>query len=141
MIKIEQSKLIVPISQGEEFYNGLGFLSRDGKMIRCPREPHIFTGSTRCSASLPGLICIWASVDERRMSTRSLFSSDTDAGRHLRLRSSWSMLSRSLLRLGARRVLRQDCRNSLGGIHERRVLLGFAAPRGRDLFVRFPRLT
>ena len=33
----------VPISQGEEFYNGLRFLGRDVEMVRYPREPHIFT--------------------------------------------------------------------------------------------------
>ena len=33
----------VPISQGEEFYNGLRFLGRDVQMVRYPREPHIFT--------------------------------------------------------------------------------------------------
>jgi dipeptidyl aminopeptidase/acylaminoacyl peptidase len=33
----------VPISQGEEFYNGLRFLGRDAVMVRYPREPHIFT--------------------------------------------------------------------------------------------------
>jgi len=33
----------VPISQGEEFYNGLRFLGRDVVMVRYPREPHIFT--------------------------------------------------------------------------------------------------
>jgi dipeptidyl aminopeptidase/acylaminoacyl peptidase len=33
----------VPISQGEEFYNGLRFLGRDTLMVRYPREPHIFT--------------------------------------------------------------------------------------------------
>jgi dipeptidyl aminopeptidase/acylaminoacyl peptidase len=33
----------VPISQGEEFYNGLRFLGRDVIMVRYPREPHIFT--------------------------------------------------------------------------------------------------
>jgi len=33
----------VPISQGEEFYNGLRFLGRDVRMVRYPREPHIFT--------------------------------------------------------------------------------------------------
>lgn len=33
----------VPISQGEEFYNGLRFLGRDATMVRYPREPHIFT--------------------------------------------------------------------------------------------------
>ena len=33
----------VPISQGEEFYNGLRFLGRDTIMVRYPREPHIFT--------------------------------------------------------------------------------------------------
>lgn len=33
----------VPISQGEEFYNGLRFLGRDTQMVRYPREPHIFT--------------------------------------------------------------------------------------------------
>lgn len=32
----------VPISQGEEFYNGLRFLGRDAEMVRYPREPHIF---------------------------------------------------------------------------------------------------
>jgi dipeptidyl aminopeptidase/acylaminoacyl peptidase len=33
----------VPVSQGEEFYNGLHFLGRDARMVRYPREPHIFT--------------------------------------------------------------------------------------------------
>ena len=33
----------VPISQGEEFYNGLLFMGRETEMIRYPREPHIFT--------------------------------------------------------------------------------------------------
>jgi dipeptidyl aminopeptidase/acylaminoacyl peptidase len=33
----------VPISQSEEFYNGLRFLRRDVVMVRYPREPHIFT--------------------------------------------------------------------------------------------------
>jgi dipeptidyl aminopeptidase/acylaminoacyl peptidase len=33
----------VPISQGEEFYNGLRFLGRDVRMVRYPREQHIFT--------------------------------------------------------------------------------------------------
>jgi len=33
----------VPISQGEEFYNGLRFLGRDAVMVKYPREPHIFT--------------------------------------------------------------------------------------------------
>lgn len=33
----------VPISQGEELYNGLRFLGRDVQMVRYPREPHIFT--------------------------------------------------------------------------------------------------
>ncbi|QNI30546.1 S9 family peptidase [Alloacidobacterium dinghuense] len=33
----------VPISQGEEFFNGLRFLGRDTVMVRYPREPHIFT--------------------------------------------------------------------------------------------------
>jgi dipeptidyl aminopeptidase/acylaminoacyl peptidase len=33
----------VPISQGEELYNGLRFLGRDVHMVRYPREPHIFT--------------------------------------------------------------------------------------------------
>jgi dipeptidyl aminopeptidase/acylaminoacyl peptidase len=33
----------VPISQGEEFYNGLHFLGRDTLMVKYPREPHIFT--------------------------------------------------------------------------------------------------
>ncbi len=32
----------VPISQGEEFYNGLRFLHKDVQMVRYPREPHIF---------------------------------------------------------------------------------------------------
>ncbi len=32
----------VPISQGEEFYNGLRFLKKDVLMVRYPREPHIF---------------------------------------------------------------------------------------------------
>jgi dipeptidyl aminopeptidase/acylaminoacyl peptidase len=32
----------VPISQGEEFYNGLRFLHKDVEMVRYPREPHIF---------------------------------------------------------------------------------------------------
>ena len=32
----------VPISQGEEFYNGLRFLHKDAQMVRYPREPHIF---------------------------------------------------------------------------------------------------
>lgn len=33
----------VPISQGEEFFNGLRFLGRKVDMVRYPREPHIFT--------------------------------------------------------------------------------------------------
>jgi dipeptidyl aminopeptidase/acylaminoacyl peptidase len=33
----------VPISQGEEFYNGLRFIGREAHMVRYPREPHIFT--------------------------------------------------------------------------------------------------
>lgn len=33
----------VPISQGEEFYNGLRFLGKDAVMVKYPREPHIFT--------------------------------------------------------------------------------------------------
>ena len=33
----------VPISQGEEFYNGLVFMGREADMVRYPREPHIFT--------------------------------------------------------------------------------------------------
>jgi dipeptidyl aminopeptidase/acylaminoacyl peptidase len=32
----------VPISQGEEFFNGLRFLNKDVQMVRYPREPHIF---------------------------------------------------------------------------------------------------
>ncbi|WP_158785790.1 S9 family peptidase [Granulicella sp. L46] len=32
----------VPISQGEEFYNGLRFLNKDVQMVRYPREQHIF---------------------------------------------------------------------------------------------------
>jgi dipeptidyl aminopeptidase/acylaminoacyl peptidase len=32
----------VPISQGEEFYNGLRFLKQETQMLRYPREPHIF---------------------------------------------------------------------------------------------------
>jgi len=32
----------VPISQGEEFFNGLRFLGRETQMVRYPREPHIF---------------------------------------------------------------------------------------------------
>jgi dipeptidyl aminopeptidase/acylaminoacyl peptidase len=38
-----ESDVRVPISQGEEFYNGLKFLGRDASMVRYPREPHIFT--------------------------------------------------------------------------------------------------
>lgn len=37
-----ESDVRVPISQGEEFYNGLRFLGRDVEMVRYPREPHIF---------------------------------------------------------------------------------------------------
>jgi dipeptidyl aminopeptidase/acylaminoacyl peptidase len=32
----------VPISQGQEFYNGLRFMGRQTQMIRFPREPHVF---------------------------------------------------------------------------------------------------
>jgi dipeptidyl aminopeptidase/acylaminoacyl peptidase len=32
----------VPISQGEEFFNGLRFLNKDVQMVRYPREQHIF---------------------------------------------------------------------------------------------------
>lgn len=33
----------VPISQGEEFYYGLRFLGREARMVRYPREPHVFS--------------------------------------------------------------------------------------------------
>jgi dipeptidyl aminopeptidase/acylaminoacyl peptidase len=32
----------VPISQGEEFFNGLRFLNKEVEMVRYPREQHIF---------------------------------------------------------------------------------------------------
>jgi len=32
----------VPISQGQEFYNGLRFMGRETQMVRYPREPHVF---------------------------------------------------------------------------------------------------
>lgn len=48
----------VPISQGEEFYNGLRFLGRDVVMVRYPREPHIFTEREHQIDSL-GRILAW----------------------------------------------------------------------------------
>ncbi len=33
----------VPISQGQEFYNGLRFMGKEAQMVTYPREPHIFT--------------------------------------------------------------------------------------------------
>jgi dipeptidyl aminopeptidase/acylaminoacyl peptidase len=48
----------VPISQGEEFYNGLRFLGRDVAMVRYPREPHIFTEREHQIDSL-GRILAW----------------------------------------------------------------------------------
>jgi dipeptidyl aminopeptidase/acylaminoacyl peptidase len=32
----------VPISQGQEFYNGLRFMGRETQMVRYPREPYVF---------------------------------------------------------------------------------------------------
>jgi dipeptidyl aminopeptidase/acylaminoacyl peptidase len=48
----------VPVSQGEEFYNGLRLLVRDVRMVRYPREPHIFTEREHQIDSL-GLILAW----------------------------------------------------------------------------------
>jgi dipeptidyl aminopeptidase/acylaminoacyl peptidase len=48
----------VPISQGEEFYNGLRLLGRDVRMVRYPREPHIFTEREHQIDSL-GRILAW----------------------------------------------------------------------------------
>jgi dipeptidyl aminopeptidase/acylaminoacyl peptidase len=46
----------VPISQGEEFYNGLRFLGRDTQMLRYPREPHIFREMEHQRDSLEGML-------------------------------------------------------------------------------------
>jgi len=48
----------VPISQGEEFYNGLKFLGKNVEMVRYPREPHIFTEREHQIDSL-GRILAW----------------------------------------------------------------------------------
>jgi dipeptidyl aminopeptidase/acylaminoacyl peptidase len=48
----------VPVSQGEEFYNGLRLLGRDVRMVRYPREPHIFTEREHQIDSL-GRILAW----------------------------------------------------------------------------------
>ena len=48
----------VPVSQGEEFYNGLRLLGRDVHMVRYPREPHIFTEREHQIDSL-GRILAW----------------------------------------------------------------------------------
>ncbi len=46
----------VPISQGEEFFNGLRFLGRDVQMVRYPREPHIFTEREHQADSLTRIV-------------------------------------------------------------------------------------
>jgi dipeptidyl aminopeptidase/acylaminoacyl peptidase len=46
----------VPISQGEEFYNGLRFLGREAHMVRYPREPHIFTEREHQNDSLSRIV-------------------------------------------------------------------------------------
>jgi dipeptidyl aminopeptidase/acylaminoacyl peptidase len=48
----------VPVSQGEEFYNGLRLLGRDVRMVLYPREPHIFTEREHQIDSL-GRILAW----------------------------------------------------------------------------------
>jgi dipeptidyl aminopeptidase/acylaminoacyl peptidase len=46
----------VPVSQGEEFYNALRFLGRDVRMVRYPREPHIFTEREHQADSLARIL-------------------------------------------------------------------------------------
>jgi dipeptidyl aminopeptidase/acylaminoacyl peptidase len=51
-----ESDVRVPISQGEEFYNGLKFLGCETEMVRYPREPHIFTEREHQQESLERML-------------------------------------------------------------------------------------
>ena len=51
-----ESDVRVPISQGEDFYNGLKFLGREAEMVRYPREPHIFTEHEHQQESLERML-------------------------------------------------------------------------------------
>ncbi len=42
LVMVGEADSRVPVSQSEEFYNGLHFLGREAEMVRYPREHHIF---------------------------------------------------------------------------------------------------